>query len=200
MSDEESAPDVLNIERCNNAQETRSLLTERWQDIFFSSLIDNDLDTEQCTHGFFLKACKHRQSLVFDSNGKLTSEALDQLTERYEDCLTSGYLTFQKLQTGRFADAIIEVSDNGKNRSEQAVGWESRSSVGGDSSDETSHLQSASDASSDVADSTALSDIEDETQLEIDAEEILERLLVKRGSLIHERLLTDENDLVLETA
>lgn len=51
-----------------------------------------------------------------------------------------------------------------------------------------------------MTDSTVLSDIEDEAQLEIDAEEILERLVVKRGSLINERLLTDENDLVLETA
>lgn len=57
----------------------------------------------------------HRQTLVFDSNGKLTSEALDRLAEEYEDCLASGDLTFEKLQTRRFADAIIEPSDNGKN-------------------------------------------------------------------------------------
>lgn len=200
VSDEESIPDILNIERCNNAQETRSLLMERWQDIFFSSFTDNDLDTEQCTDGFFSKASKHRQSLVFDSNGKLTSEALDRLAEKCEDCLASGDLTFEKLQTRRFADAIIEASNNGKNLSEQAVGGDSRSGVGAGSRDEISHLQSASDTSSDVTDSSALSDIEDEAQPEIDAEETLERLLLKRRSLIKENLLTDESEMVLETA
>lgn len=206
MSDDGSVSDALNIERCDNKQKTRNLLTERWQDVFFySSLSDKDLDTEQCTHSFFLKGSRHRQGLrepevVFDSEGKITSEIFDQLAEKYEDCLASGDLTFEKLQTRRFTDEIIESSNNGNHRSEQAIGWEPRSGVGADSRDETSSLQSASDNSSDVTDASAVADIEDEAQPEIDVEEFLERLLVKRGSLIKEKLLTDENDLVLETA
>lgn len=203
-SDDESVSDALNIERCNDTQETRGLLTERWQNIFFSSLTDNDLDTEQCTHGFFLKASKNRQSLVFDSNGKLTYEALAQLAEKYEDCLASEDLTFEKLQTKPFTNALDGPSNNSDNRPPPPppppVGRVSGTVVVEDSRDETSSLQSASDSSSYVTNSSAATDIEDEAQPEIDAEEILERLLVKRGSLIQEKLLTDENELVLETA
>lgn len=205
LSDDESVSDSLNIEHCNNAQDMGSVLTERWQNMFFFYLSDDDFDRERCTHSFFLRASKHRQGLreaevVFDSEGKLTSETFDRLAEKYEDCLASGDLTFEKLQTRRFTDAIIEDSNVGNNRSEQAIGWESRSGVGADSRNETSSLESASDISSDVTDASAVSDIEDEAQPEIDVEEVLERLLMKRGSLIKEKLLTDENDLVLETA
>lgn len=205
MSDVESVSDALNIEHFKNTQETFSVLTERWQDIFFGSLSDIDFNTERCTHSFFLKASKNRQSLrepevVFDCEGKLTSETLDQLAEKYEDCLASGDLTFEELQTRRFTNAIIIASDNSHNRSKQAVGWKSRSGVSAGCRDETSSLESASDITSDVTDASAVSDIEDEAQPEIDVEEVLERLLVKRVSLIKEDLLTDENALVLETA
>lgn len=200
VSDDESVSDAMNIERRNNTQETRSLLTERWQDNFSSSLTDRDLATERCTHSFFLKASKHRQSLVSDSKGKLTSETLDQLAEKYEEWLASGDLTFEKLQTTRSTDAIIEASNNGNNRSQYPIGGQSSSGVGADSPDDTSSLESTSDDTSDVTDESAVSDIEDEAQPEIDIEEVLERLLVKRRSLIKEKLLTDENVLVLETA
>lgn len=200
MSDDESVSDVLTIEHHDHMQDTHSLLTERWGGIFFSSLSDIDLDAERCTHGCFLKASKHRQSLFFDSKGRVTSETLDQLADKYEDWLSSEDLTFEKLQTRRFTDGIAEASNNGKNQSKQPIGRESRTGVVADSRDKTSSLQSASDSWSDVTDSSAVSDMEDETQPEIDAEEVLERLLVKRGSLMKERLLTDENILVLETA
>lgn len=195
MSDDETI-----YEDSKNTQEVRSRLTQRWQDVFFSSLIDNDLDTEQCTHSFFLEASKRRQSVVFDSKGKLTSETLDQLAEKYEDCLASEDLTFEKLQTRPFTDAIIEASNNGDNPPEPPVGRVSGTVVVEDSRDETSSLQSASDTSSYVTKSTAVYDIEDEERPEIDIEEVLERLLVKRGSLIKENVLTDEDNLVLETA
>lgn len=205
MSDDESASDALIIEHGNNTQKSRSLLTERWQDIFFYSFSDEDLDKERCTHGVFLKASNHRRALrepgvVFDCEGKLTSETFDQLATKYEDCLASGDLTFEKLQTRRFTDVTSEASSNGNNRSEQPIGWKSGWGFGADCRDDTSSLDGASDNSSDVTDASAVSDIDDQEKPEIDAEEVLETLLVKRGSLIKEKLLTDENALVLETA
>lgn len=203
MSDDKSASDTLDIEQCKFTKSTRSDLTERWQDIFFDWDIDKDLDSSQCTHSSFLKGSKQRQSLmepqvVFDSDGRLTSGTFDLLAQKYEDCLASDDLTFEKLQTRRFTDSIIEGSDSGNNGSEQAIGGDRGSGPGTDSPDETSSLGGSSYATSDATDASVVSDMEDEAQ--IDVEEVLENLLVKRGSLIKENLFTDENDLVLETA
>lgn len=205
MRDDEPAPNALDSEQHKVTEIDRSALEERWQDIFFYWPVDEDLDRQPCTHSSFLKGSKQRESLrepqmIFDATGRLTPETFDKLAQKYEDCLASGDLTFEKLQTTRFTDSIVEPSDNSNNRFDQAVQGERRSGAAADSRDETSSLESASDTTSDVTDASAVSDMEGEEQQEIDVEGILERLLVKRSSLIKEKLLTDENDLVLETA
>lgn len=203
MSDNESASDALDIAQCKSTKKTPSDLTERWQDIFFYRVIDGDLDSSPCEHISFLKGSKQRQSLrepqiVFDSDGRLTSETFDLLAQKYEDCLASGDLTFEQLQTRCFTDSIVQGCDNPNNGPERCIGEECSSGADADSHDETASLEGASDTTSDVTDASVVSDMEDEAQ--IDVEEILEKLLVKRGSLMKENSLTDEKDLVLETA
>lgn len=194
-SDDECASGASENEEYNAAQKTRSLLTEQWQDSFFEPPYDKDLNKTPCIHSSFLKVSKHRDSRrepqgISNSAGELTSEVFDLLAHKYEDCLASGDLTFEKLQTRRFTDSILEDFDNSNNGTEQAIGGECSSGTDTDSDDETSSL--------DATDASVVSDMENEAQ--IDVEEILENLLVKRGSLMKENLLTDENDLVLETA
>lgn len=205
MSEDESASDTIDIEHCNVMEETRSGLTEQWQDIFFYWSIDEDLNSEPCTHSCFLKASKQHQSLrepqvVFDSEDKLTSETFDRIAEKYEDCLAGGDLTLEKLQTRRFTDSAVETSDNGNKQSEPAMREElfHPPGAGADSGDETSSLDSASDTSSDVTHVSEVSDVGGELQFDI--EETLEKLLVKRRILQKEKPLTDKDELVLETA
>lgn len=202
-SDDQCSSGASESEQHNATQKTRSLLTERWQDIFSTPCVDEDFNTTPCTHSSFLKVSKRRQSLrepqvIFNSAGNLTPEVLDLLAQKYEDFLASGDLTFEKLQTRRFTDSIVEGTVNGNNESEQAIGGERSPGPGTDSRNETSSLESASDTTSDATDASVVSDMKDEAH--IDVEEILENLLVKRGSLVKGNLLTDENDLVLETA
>ncbi|KAG6353612.1 hypothetical protein INS49_005574, partial [Diaporthe citri] len=105
-----------------------------------------------------------------------TPRAISQL----KDCLASGDLTFEKFQTQRFTDSTSEVSENGNNVPEQAIGRERSSGSGADSGDETSSLESASNATSDATDVSVASDVENEAQ--IDVEELLENFVSRLGA------------------
>lgn len=202
-SDDVGSSDASETEQCNTTRETCSDLTERWQNAFVYGLVDQDFSDAPCTHRSFLKVSKDRESLgepqtLFDSTGKLTSEAFDLLAKKYEECLTSEDLNLENLQKISFADSLVESPPTSENRFGHAIDGQDVLGAAEDSCDETTSVESASDSSSDVTDVSVVSDVGDEVQ--IDIEEALEKLLVKRGTLQQEKLFTEEDDLVLETA
>ncbi|KAL1869605.1 hypothetical protein Daus18300_005459 [Diaporthe australafricana] len=205
-SDDGRSSGASDTEQYGATQETSNRLSRRWQDSFAYTLADEDSNSQPCTHNTFFKASRRRESLgepqiPFNSDGILTYEVFDLLAKKYEECLDGEDFDFEKLQTTRFTDSLVESPTTDVTPFGQAIEGEDVSGAAEDSRSETASLVSASDASSiissDASHVSLVSDMGDEVQ--IDIEEALEKLLVKRRTLQKEKPLTDEDELSIMT-
>lgn len=215
-SSEVGAASGSNNERVVGHEETWSGLTERWRAIFSYGAEEN-FSREVCTHNRFLKVSNEYEALkeeqvAFDASGNISAEVFDLLARKYEHALNSEDLTVESLQETRFSDFVLDVPQNDNNTFGPRI-------VAQDSADPDGHIlaeatspdnasDSASYKTSSVASSTTSSNVSTVSALQvgdfdgaqIDIEEILDNLLVKRQSLVREGPLTEEDNLVLETA
>lgn len=209
-NNEMGAANGYNNEQFEDSNETRCRLRERWQ-AFVAS--DQNSGYEACTHDCFIKASRKDEALrekraVFEGSGRLSAQVFDLLAEKYETALKSEILTHESLQATRFSNPVPGGTQSSKGLFGSRVLAHNIGDPGRDLRRGTTSAESASERSEDDTWSTASSIVKvvsysaefDEAGQHIDIEDVLENLLVKRQALVREGPLTEENDLVLETA
>lgn len=197
-------------------------LTREWNNIFAFNPLREDF-RQVCVHhcGRYLKKPRPNGDSALDSSGKLSAEFFDFLADKYEAAIDAGTGVMELLESKRFPSSSPESVDVQKeNFVRNAPILEPLTRPGQDpdgghdkmpaqtqgnpihdsddsSSDDCSWADSSSEPSKSIFPGRSL---EDDDGIEIDLENFLGSLIEKRNSLVKEGQLTEEEDLVLNTA
>lgn len=197
----------LDAEETDFADGNWDVIAKQWHDIFaFNSLTEDfsDVCGHQCH--MYLKKPRLTVDAALDSSGKLTAEFFEFLAEKYEAATHVGeimdFLESERFDGGGGADVSTQdLAQTIPVRKDSARPWED--AKGGRSTDPIDY--SSEDSSPDHS-SSEPSEVGDPESLESgvmtadDLEDFLDSLLAKRNSLVKDGRLSEEEDLILNTA
>lgn len=197
-------------------------LTEEWNDMFAFNPMAEDLG-QVCVHHsrMYLEKPRLDGDSALDSSGKLSAEFFDCLADKYEAAMnvSTGVMDFLKSKriTSRNPDHLDVPKPNivrnapipqhlpppgDRSRGGQQIeivdsAWTQKQTTD-DSDDSTSDSSSSDDSSSESSDHTFPGrGLEDDAGI---LEDLLDSLLAKRNLLAEENRLTEDEELVLNTA
>lgn len=199
--------------------------TEEWNDMFAFTALAEDIG-QVCIHHcrMYLEMPRLEGDSALDSSGKFSAEFFDCLAEKYEAAMNVGtgimdFLKSERLAT-RNLDRLAVPKPNivrnapipehlaspgdrssGGQQIDPVYAAQTQKQTTDDSDDTTSDVSSSDGSSSESPDHTFPErGLEDDDGIEVDLEDLLDSLLAKRNCLVKEGRLTEEDELILNTA
>lgn len=206
--------DGADIKQDEDTEGGWSELSEKWRDLFAFNLIEDDTETI-CVHHYrqFVKIPRNDRNAALDSSGRLSAEFFEFLANKYEAALNIGTGLIDFLESTRYPDnssAGLDIEKQSSIRSLSRLEYLTPSGENSKSFPETqidmtrkreNMIVHSEDSSSQSSESTSVQeDLEDDDGTATDLEDFLESLLAKRSCLVKEGRLTNEDDLVFNTA
>ncbi|KAG8161995.1 hypothetical protein KVR01_007760 [Diaporthe batatas] len=187
-------------------------LTEEWLDIFErdSDGLAEDIG-DFCDHPYQMYLAKRPRRLdgdaALDSSGKLTAKFLHFLADKYEEAMDVGPDVMDFLESKSFdhegsEDSVAQEwfrDTETREGSTQLEETAERRSGTRSQADYTSESSSSDETSSETSE-TLLQTRREDGDMVGNLEEFLDSLLAKRNSLVEFGRLTEEEDLILNTA